>query len=398
MVVISVLEVAALAATHNETADIWQETNITAYYSNKLIIKTSSEKIKVTWEAVRNTDKMVVSNTNDITIYMPQNLTEEIHITAVSPETHLSTVKPEIPHTSIKPETHHSTVNSEIPNTTIKPELPNATVKPVTPHPSSSSSIKSFTILLIIAPFLVIFKLLTSAESMNKQRFLFTLTVVALAILHSALAVTDYSPTDVLSVHIKVPIDYIDKICVNNKKPCFPTTCNLGRHSKSAYSKIDAQNKILFSDKYCSIKKPDRWDEWIMHFYAMNGSSTPELYYMDTDNDGLANILEYYAANISQLFETNSGAASQLRRKIATNIFDSDFPSRNKRDDFDYDIDVGEGDDGQFSLLQQQQVPIENIGSNPHKADSDGDLLLDGFEFSNSMNPTKKGNPSQDTG
>ena len=61
-------------------------------------------------------------------------------------------------------------------------------------------------------------------------------------------------------------------------------------------------------------------------------------FYADTDNDGLVNVLEYYADQIA-----NGG--------------------------------------------QDRNVPIEQLGLDPNDADSDGDLLTDGFEWYYGFNP-----------
>lgn len=162
---------------------------------------------------------------------------------------------------------------------------------------------------------------------------------------------TDSAESQELSqIHIKVPVRYVEQMCINDED-CFPTTCKLSEDS-AGYSNIPSYNKILFNDNHCNIKKPARWDEWISYHYNIN-ESVNDFYFYDTDYDKLVNILEYYANQDIFLDQENNG---KMKRSL------------------------------------DKQTPIYNLGTSPNLADSDKDLLLDGFEFSNRMNPTKSDN------
>ena len=151
-------------------------------------------------------------------------------------------------------------------------------------------------------------------------------------------------------IHLKVPIEYMDSICVNKEK-CFPVKCPLS--FTSVFSTFPANNEVLFTDKFCSLRKPDRWDAWIQYYFKTN-VSTERFFLMDNDNDGLVNFLEYYGG-VDFANTTNS-------------------TTRSKR-----------------SLTD-----ISSIGADPTNPDSDGDLLLDGFEYSNGMSPKRADDVNSD--
>ena len=72
-------------------------------------------------------------------------------------------------------------------------------------------------------------------------------------------------------------------------------------------------------------------------------------FYADTDNDGLVNVLEYYADQIAR-------DGNKLNRKAT-------------------------------DMTRTPPMPIQHIGLDPNDADSDGDLLTDGFEWYYGFNP-----------
>lgn len=156
-------------------------------------------------------------------------------------------------------------------------------------------------------------------------------------------------------VHFKVPFDYAEKICVNNKAKCIPVKCQLSYLSSVPYSNVPSTNKILFKDEFCALKKPEHWDKWTQLHFGTNKTSD-QYYIADFDKDGLVNILEYYG-DIS-LENMTKGTMPRTRRSVG----------------FD----------------------IKTIGTNPNNADTDGDLLLDGFEYSNQMSPVKQDDRNAD--
>ena len=169
------------------------------------------------------------------------------------------------------------------------------------------------------------------------------------------LVLGDYAETqEVSQIHIKIPVKYVTKMCTNGDN-CFPTYCKLSEDS-AGYSNVPSYNNILFYDNHCNIRKPSRWDEWVAYHYNTN-QSFEDFYLYDTDNDKLVNILEYYA---------------------------------------NQDILVEQGNNGKVKRSLDQITPINNVGTNPNLADTDKDLLLDGFEFFNSMSPTEVDSFSSD--
>ena len=95
----------------------------------------------------------------------------------------------------------------------------------------------------------------------------------------------------------------------------------------------------------CNFSCTARWDEWIAYHFGSDGGFIS--FYEDSDGDGLINALEYYA------------------------------------DDF-----FSPGEDVASS---RESVPIQDLGLNPRNADTDGDGLFDGFEFSSGLNGKSKG-------
>ena len=154
------------------------------------------------------------------------------------------------------------------------------------------------------------------------------------------------------SVHLRFPMKLISEICINEDK-CIPSTCDLGFFSleSDGYSKISASNKDFFEDNDCTLKKPAFWDEWVSYHFNFNNSDE-EFYYVDSDNDGLVNILEYYSNG-----STPERSTERVRR---------------------------------FAFS------VATVGSNPLNPDSDGDLLLDGFEAFFGLSPTEADDSTAD--
>ena len=157
------------------------------------------------------------------------------------------------------------------------------------------------------------------------------------------------------TVHVRFPMAFVSEVCVNDEK-CVPATCDLGFLAQEAndYNKVSASNRILFSDDVCTVKKPEHWDVWVFHHFQTN-ITNEEFYYIDSDNDGLVNILEYYS--IELLPFVNS---TRSKRALAS-------------------------------------IDVTQIGSDPTDPDTDDDLLLDGFETFYKMSPTKPDDSSADS-
>ena len=117
------------------------------------------------------------------------------------------------------------------------------------------------------------------------------------------------------------------------------------------YSKISASNKDFFEHNSCKLKKPAFWDEWTSNYFSFN-TSDEEFYYIDSDNDGLINNLEYYSNG-----STPEQSTERVRRFASS---------------------------------------MATIGSSPLKPDSDRDLLLDGFEAFFGLSPTQADDSTSD--
>ena len=201
------------------------------------------------------------------------------------------------------------------------------------------------------------------------------------------------SNCDSPSVHVRFPMKFISEVCVNEEK-CIPTTCDLGFFSleSDSYSKVSASNKNFFEDNNCKLKKPAFWDEWVSYQFNFN-TSDEEFYYIDSDNDGLVNILEYYSnwrtpeqsteSVIGSALSMDSIGSSPLKpdsdRDLLLDGFEAFFGlSPTQADDNTSDDD----NDGLTNL--QEQI----YGCDPFKGDSDGDGVTDGFEVEKQGNPT----------
>ena len=94
-----------------------------------------------------------------------------------------------------------------------------------------------------------------------------------------------------------------------------------------------------------------RWNEWVNHHFGAAGRNVS--FYADSDNDGLVNVLEYYADEIG------NGDRGLTRDTLERNSIHRMPPL----------------------------LPIGQLGLDPNDADSDGDLLTDGFEWFYGFNP-----------
>jgi len=180
----------------------------------------------------------------------------------------------------------------------------------------------------------------------NNNRYTAVLLVVLVVLGFSSSSMVK-SDCNESQINIKIPIEYAQEICVNQER-CFPVKCPLSFVSES--STFPANNEVLFSDKFCTLRKPDRWDEWVMHHFKTN-LSTERYLLLDNDNDGLVNFIEYYGD--VNFFNTTNNTSQRERKSLL----------------WGYDI--------------------ESIGTDPTDPDTDDDLLLDGFEYANGMATTR---------
>ena len=199
------------------------------------------------------------------------------------------------------------------------------------------------------------------------------------------------SNCDSLSVHVRFPMKYISEVCVNEEK-CIPSTCYLGYFSleSDGYSKVSASNKDFFEDNDCKLKKPAFWDEWVSYHFQLS-TSDEEFYYIDYDNDGLINILEYYSNGPIQEESTHGGLPPSMAT-IGSNPLKQDSDRDLLLDGFEVffglspieaDNSTADADKDGLTNLQEQIY-----GSDPFNGDSDGDGVTDGIEVEKQGNPT----------
>ena len=171
--------------------------------------------------------------------------------------------------------------------------------------------------------------------------------IICLAAVSTVIA-AGISCEKVSAIHINIPLEYVQTICQNGR--CFPVLCKfISAHPD--FSSIPSDNRLLFKDNLCNIKKPEGWDEWLEQYFGANSTQD---YYGDYDGDGLINIMEYYGSKIFN--ESKRENVTRSRRALSFNA----------------------------------------QGTNPTKADSDGDLLLDGFETYYQLDPITENDINDD--
>ncbi len=151
-------------------------------------------------------------------------------------------------------------------------------------------------------------------------------------------------------LHVQIPTAHIKELCINGV--CRATLCPLSPDSE--FSQIPSNNKIIFSDEYCTIRKPGFWEEWLVHYF---GDNSGQDYFGDIDGDDLVNLLEYYG---KCAFVTVGGIQQPENQSVNDSCTAVDLPS----------------------VLEQ--------GCDPTNADSDGDLLPDGQERYYNTDPNEK--------
>ena len=187
------------------------------------------------------------------------------------------------------------------------------------------------------------------------------------------------------SVHVRFPMKFISEVCINEEN-CIPTTCDLGFFSLEFgdYSKVSASNKNFFEDNDCKLKKPAFWDQWVSYHFNFN-TSDEEFYYIDSDNDGLINILEYYSNGSTPEQSTESvGGLPPSMATIGSNPLNPDSDSDLLLDGFEafFGLSPIEADDSSADADNDSLTNLQEqiFGSDPFNKDSDGDGVTDGIE------------------
>jgi hypothetical protein len=154
----------------------------------------------------------------------------------------------------------------------------------------------------------------------------------------------------IMQLHVVIP-STVQSLCISGS--CRPVLCPLSYDfnpkSRNDLSAAPSNNEMLFGDSHnCTIVKPTYWDDFVFEYFGTN-ESTEAYYFDDPDGDGLSNIVEYLGPALETTYNRNE--------------------SRNGR------------------RLFVSPVVIVPSGMNPTKADSDGDLLTDAFEWQYGLNP-----------
>ena len=195
------------------------------------------------------------------------------------------------------------------------------------------------------------------------------------------------------SAHVRLPMKYISEVCVNEEN-CIPSSCDFGFFplESNGYSKVSASNKDFFEDNHCKLKKPAFWDEWVLHHFKLS-TSDEEFYYIDPDNDALINILEYYSNGPIPEGSTDGGVAHSMAT-IGSNPLNPDSDGDLLLDGFEaffglspaeVDDSTADADNDGLTNLQEQI-----FGCDPLNGDSDGDGVTDGTEVEKQGNPTDR--------
>ncbi len=160
------------------------------------------------------------------------------------------------------------------------------------------------------------------------------------------------------SVQVVIPSEIIQDICINGV--CRPLLCHLNvlGTEGNKYSSIPSNNQLLFKQNVsepCMIREPEDWQEWKASYFGPNRTETEYSFYGDPDGDGVINIVEYYG---SMLFEDLFVNNNKTRQRHRRQTMDS--------------------------------------GTDPTNPDMDGDLLTDGFELFNGLDPKVQDSITED--
>ena len=140
------------------------------------------------------------------------------------------------------------------------------------------------------------------------------------------------------------------------------------------------------------MKKPEHWDAWVFNFFGTN-ITNEEFYYIDSDNDGLVNILEYYSIEPLVISTRSKRAIDSIDvTQIGSDPTDPDtddywllngFKTFYKMSPTKPDDSSADSDNDGISDLQKQIY-----GTDPMNHDSDGDGTTDGTEVKEQGDPS----------
>jgi len=154
---------------------------------------------------------------------------------------------------------------------------------------------------------------------------------------------------------------------------CRPVLCPLGENANpldfSSVSFAPSNIDFLFSNgTECVIAQPTFWLEWITFYFENSSFVDPDtFYYVDSDIDGLSNIVEYYGLDLASFYVDIEG-----------DVEDTNETSRVRN-------------------LQDGNITFPDAGTNPTNPDTDGDLLTDGFELFFTLDPKTPNDIMADT-
>jgi hypothetical protein len=122
-------------------------------------------------------------------------------------------------------------------------------------------------------------------------------------------------------VHMTLPRTCL-RLCIDGK--CRPVLCPLSYETNTVTGMQDvsfapSNTKLLFgASTDCSIVEPPFWEDWINEQFGEESSNIDmaSMYFLDSDGDGLSNIIEYYGHRISSIYGSKTDLFDQPSQQI----------------------------------------------------------------------------------
>lgn len=207
------------------------------------------------------------------------------------------------------------------------------------------------------------------------------------------------------SVHIALPRTCL-RLCINGE--CRPVLCPLsyGTNLVSGTQDVSfapSNTQLLFgSSLNCTLQEPDSWQDWILEQFGPSSANVDmaAMMYVDSDGDGLCNILEFYGHRIPSIYVSNKELIGQPSEEIefSSQYSFSGFCPSKPDTDFDLLTDAFEWLYG-FDPAVVDDITLDSDGdgldnfeeqkysTDPFNDDSDGDNALDSTEVETGSDP-----------
>lgn len=196
-------------------------------------------------------------------------------------------------------------------------------------------------------------------------------------------------------VHMSLPRTCL-RLCIDGK--CRPVLCPLSYETDTVTGMKDvsfapSNTELLFgASTDCSIVEPPFWEDWINEQFGEESSNIDmaSMYFLDSDGDGLSNIIEYYGHRISSMYGSNTDLFDQPSQQIefSSAFTFSGFCPAKRDTDFDLLADAYEWLYG-FDAAVIDDITLDSDGdglsnfeeqkysTDPFNADSDLDEVSD---------------------